>query len=203
MVRIDAEEGTPLTVIVNFATHPVSMTGAVRLISAGFPGTVRRLVRQLTGAECLFLQGASGNINPIRMEATGEPVRSLGTRLGSEVVRVWESIVPGTVERLGTGRLRDRNATRRTGAIPAGAGGERAADARLCAVRGSVVAVQHPARGGKTGQRLVRAAGAAGALIDGSIRGRGFRPQKSLPGAAYPRICASNSSRVIPNSTSS
>jgi len=89
--RIDTVEGEPVAVIVNFATHPVSQTGKMRLISADYPGQVRNVVEQLTGATCLFLQGACGNINPIRMENDYEPARSLGTRLGCEAVRIWET----------------------------------------------------------------------------------------------------------------
>jgi len=41
------------------------------------------------------LQGACGNINPIWMEHSYEPARSLGTGLGCEVVKVWETIQTG------------------------------------------------------------------------------------------------------------
>ncbi len=90
--RISAADGRPLGTIVNFATHPVSQTGSMRFISADYPGQTRDIVEQLTGAPCLFLQGACGNINSVRMEDSHEPPRSLGTRLGCEVVRIWETI---------------------------------------------------------------------------------------------------------------
>jgi hypothetical protein len=90
IMRIDRADGTPLACLVNFATHPVSQTGQVDHISADFPGKMREVVETLTGAKCIFLQGASGNINAVRMEPSYEPARSLGVRLGCEVVRLWE-----------------------------------------------------------------------------------------------------------------
>lgn len=90
ILRIDGIDGTPLACMVNFQTHPVSQTGQVDHISADYPGKMREVVEKLTGATCLFLQGAAGNINAVRMEPCYEPARSLGVRLGCEVVRVWE-----------------------------------------------------------------------------------------------------------------
>ena len=92
--RMDGPDGAPVAAIVNFATHPVTLSSRWRELSADYPGVVRRIVRQLTGAPCLFLQGACGNINPVRMEADFEAPRSLGTRLGCEAVRVWETVAP-------------------------------------------------------------------------------------------------------------
>jgi len=92
VLRIDDAEGNPVASCVNFACHPVSQGGGMQLISADFPGRMRDVVEQLTGVPCLYLQGACGNINPIRMEHSYHPARSLGTRLGCEVVKVWETI---------------------------------------------------------------------------------------------------------------
>lgn len=100
VVRIDGDDGRPLACLVNFACHPVCQSWQQRAISADYPGRTREVVEQLTGAKCLFLQGAAGNINPIRMEYSYEPARTLGTRLGCEVVRVWETIHPEPVARV-------------------------------------------------------------------------------------------------------
>lgn len=90
VLRIDTTFGNPIACLVNFQTHPVSQTGQVDHISADFPGKMREVVESLTGATCLFLQGAAGDINAVRMEPSFEPARSLGVRLGCEVVRLWE-----------------------------------------------------------------------------------------------------------------
>ena len=103
VLRIDALDGNPLACVVNFQTHPVSQTWQVDHISADYPGKMREVVEALTGTRCLFLQGACGNINAVRMEPSYEPARSLGVRLGCEVARVWETVQPKPVTGLATG----------------------------------------------------------------------------------------------------
>jgi hypothetical protein len=109
VVRIDALDGDPIAVLVNFATHPVSQTSRMRMISADFPGMACDVAAQLTSSPCLYLQGACGNINSViginsrfhPVEPSHEPPRTLGMRLGCEIVRVWETIEPHTVSSLG------------------------------------------------------------------------------------------------------
>lgn len=91
VMRIETLGGKPLACVVNFQTHPVSQTGSVDHISADYPGTMREFVEGPTGARCLFLQGACGNINARVMKPTYESARTLGVQLGCEVVRVWET----------------------------------------------------------------------------------------------------------------
>ncbi len=100
VLRIDDLQGTPLATVVNFQTHPVSQTGRTDHISADYPGKMREIVEQLTGSMCLFVQGACGNINPVIMAQSYEPARTLGTRLGCEVVRVWETLTPQPMDGL-------------------------------------------------------------------------------------------------------
>jgi hypothetical protein len=100
VARLDDADGRPLATLVNFACHPVCQGGQMQALSADYPGRVREVVESLTGAPCLFLQGACGNINPILMVHAYEPARTLGTRLGCEAVRVWEAISSHSLERL-------------------------------------------------------------------------------------------------------
>jgi len=92
VVRFEEVDGSPLVALVNFACHPVCQASQMRALSADYPGRMRQVVESLTGAPCLFLQGAGANINPILMEHSYEPARTLGTRLGCEAVKVWETI---------------------------------------------------------------------------------------------------------------
>jgi len=101
VLRIDDFDGNPIAILANFAAHPVSQTGRMRTISADYPGKACEVVTQLTNCPCLFLQGACGNINSVIMENSHEPPRSLGTRLGCEIVRVWETIKTKPVSSLG------------------------------------------------------------------------------------------------------
>lgn len=64
--------GQPVAVLWNYACHPVGFPNP-RTISAHFPGTVRRRIREHTGEDTavLFFQGFSGDTRPrIRVQAT-------------------------------------------------------------------------------------------------------------------------------------
>ena len=61
VIRVDDLNGNPMAVIVNYAAHPVVMGYHTYLLSADYPGVVRRIVEGTTGATCLFLTGAAGN----------------------------------------------------------------------------------------------------------------------------------------------
>jgi neutral ceramidase len=91
LVRLDTTEGEPLAALVHFACHPVSASGAMRQISADYIAPVRQMVESFTGATCLFLQGAAGNINPIEMRHSFDPARRLGVMLGGEAAKLFAS----------------------------------------------------------------------------------------------------------------
>jgi hypothetical protein len=89
-------EGTvdhSVDVLVGYAAHPVVMGMNTYLFSPDYPGTVRRIVEDVTGATCLFLTGAAGN------QATwsflqgdwGEKER-MGGLVGCEAARVFFAI---------------------------------------------------------------------------------------------------------------
>jgi neutral ceramidase len=95
VLRIDDVDGNPLAAVLNYACHPVSLGSRCTDISADFPGTARRLVEEETGAVCLFLQGATGNINPLLMGWDWTHLARLGLPLGAEAVRVYWGAEPG------------------------------------------------------------------------------------------------------------
>jgi len=94
VVRLDRTSGEPVACLLNFATHPVSQSGAARLISADFPGYAREVVENLTGTTCLYLQGACGNINSVIMKEGLESPRTLGKRLGGAAIQAYETAEP-------------------------------------------------------------------------------------------------------------
>ncbi len=103
VVRVDHLDGTPLAVMVNFACHPVVLGGEHPFIGADFPGVVRDIVERTTGATCLFLQGAAGNILPLEgFYDTEGPEVAFGERLAFEALAVYSRIrtTETTVERL-------------------------------------------------------------------------------------------------------
>lgn len=92
LLRIDSDEGEPVALFVNFACHPVCQSWSTRRISADYIAAMRQRVEDETGTRVLFLQGASGNINPIEMQPAFEPARTLGLRLADAVLAAYESI---------------------------------------------------------------------------------------------------------------
>ncbi|MBM3475439.1 MAG: hypothetical protein FJX75_19415 [Armatimonadetes bacterium] len=66
-VLLAEREGAGPVLLTNFACHPVTVQ-VQPLVSADFPGAAMAIMeRELgEGATCLFLQGAAGDINPIR-----------------------------------------------------------------------------------------------------------------------------------------
>ncbi len=94
VLRIDSADGRPLATLLNYACHPVSLGSQCTSFSSDFPGVARRLVEEQTGAMCLFLQGATGNINPLLMGWDWTHPARLGLPLGAEAVRVYWSATP-------------------------------------------------------------------------------------------------------------
>ena len=56
--------GRLLATVVNYACHPTTLAWDNTLISPDYVGAMREVVEQATGAPCLFLQGASGELGP-------------------------------------------------------------------------------------------------------------------------------------------
>ena len=64
LMTLEKESGEPLAHLVNYACHPVVLAGDNLEYTADWSGEMCRLVKESTGAECLFLQGGAGDINP-------------------------------------------------------------------------------------------------------------------------------------------
>jgi hypothetical protein len=102
VLRVDAADGRPIAVVVNYACHPVVLGNGSNVISADWPGAMRRVVERATGTTCLFIQGAAANINPL----PGEPcdredvLERLGTEIGGEVIGIWAGIEPEPTDRV-------------------------------------------------------------------------------------------------------
>jgi hypothetical protein len=64
VIRMVADTGAMLGSIVNYACHPTTLGWENTAISPDYIGALRETVEQQTGAPCLFLQGASGDLGP-------------------------------------------------------------------------------------------------------------------------------------------
>lgn len=91
VVRLDTLAGDPLATIVNYACHPITVGPDNDRITPDYPGVTKRVVEAATGSTCLFLQGAAGDIGPLRGVARGGAgeYKRLGAILGHEASRLW------------------------------------------------------------------------------------------------------------------
>jgi hypothetical protein len=65
IARVNAADATLLATLVNYACHPTTLAWDNTLISPDYPGAMRDTIEAATGAPCLFLQGASGELGPV------------------------------------------------------------------------------------------------------------------------------------------
>jgi hypothetical protein len=72
-----------IATVVGFGCHPVTTGYDMDVYSADFPGPMRDVVRAVSGGECVFFQGAGGNVLPkFAFTDTEDEARRMGTRLG-------------------------------------------------------------------------------------------------------------------------
>ena len=95
VLRIDRLSGEPLAVLYNFAGHAYGgvPSGGV---TADFPGFASAVVEQaMPGTVAIFLQGAAGDVTPIRYKDVDAPppTERLGTMLGLSTLRVANQII--------------------------------------------------------------------------------------------------------------
>jgi len=99
----ERDTGAPHAVVLNFTAHPV-VTMLLPPVSADYPGAACRLVEErLTGATCLFTQGAAGNINSVKVTTTHADAEAIGRKLGDAALAEIKSLSaqpPLTVPRL-------------------------------------------------------------------------------------------------------
>ena len=95
VARLADEDGRTIASVVNYACHPTTLAWDNTLISPDFVGAMRELVEQATGAPCLFLQGASGDLGP-RDGFVGDVAVAdrNGRQLGYAALSAWESLPP-------------------------------------------------------------------------------------------------------------
>lgn len=98
VARIDGMHGDTLATLVNYACHPTTLAWGNTLISPDYPGAMREVVERATGATCLFLQGASGELGP-REGFVGDVAVAdrHGRQLGHAALATLEDVpAPGT-----------------------------------------------------------------------------------------------------------
>ena len=96
VLRVDTEDGAPLALLVNYACHAVCLSSNSYVVSADWPGVMRRRVEaSLAGAghmpvRCGFVQGAGADINPLGgPQDTFDSAERLGTMVAEEVLALY------------------------------------------------------------------------------------------------------------------
>ena len=97
VIRIEGDKG-PIATLVNFTCHPVVAGPENLLISADYPGAMKRILGSEIGGQIMFLQGAAGNINPFwdktpPDQGAFEQIEKMGRAIADEVVEVSHQIV--------------------------------------------------------------------------------------------------------------
>src|SRR5262249_9564530 len=90
VLRVEDMNGNPIAHAVNFAAHPTMIEAQDMRFSADYPGALTEVVEKATGAPCLFLQGAAGDLSANRLEA--KDFREFGQRLGQEALGLSKTI---------------------------------------------------------------------------------------------------------------
>jgi neutral ceramidase len=82
VLQLRRRDGSVIATVVGYGCHTVAVGPDVLAYSADYPGPLRAAVRDWTGGECVFLQGAGGNILP-RVAFCDDiaPARAMGRRL--------------------------------------------------------------------------------------------------------------------------
>jgi hypothetical protein len=98
VLLVDGEAG-PIASILNFACHATVLNGANLMLSGEFPGAASRLLLEQTGAPCVYLNGACGDVNPVWIKQDFDSVERVGQIIGGQALRVI-----GELRTLGVGQ---------------------------------------------------------------------------------------------------
>jgi hypothetical protein len=80
-------DGSVVCTLVGYGCHTVSVGMDVQTTSSDFPGPLRRRLREWTGGEAVFFQGAAGNVLPrIAFCEDEREAERMGTRLALEAM---------------------------------------------------------------------------------------------------------------------
>jgi hypothetical protein len=93
--RVTHPDGTAVATIVNYACHPTTLSWQNALVSPDWVGAAREIVEDATGAPCIVLQGASGELSP-RDQATADVsvADRNGRQVGYAALAVLENMLP-------------------------------------------------------------------------------------------------------------
>lgn len=113
VLRVDDLRGKPRAVAVHYSCHPVALMGA-GAVSRDYPGATVDHVEQALGPDCmaLFLQGASGDIDPydlsnLRGENRFNIAKQAGISLGKRAVELARELQPRATQQADAIRVQE------------------------------------------------------------------------------------------------
>lgn len=97
--RVTDDAGNPRASLVNYACHPTTLAYDNHLLSPDYIGTLREVLETTYGVPAVFLQGASGELNPRdAYQADASFADRNGRQLGHAAVSALEGLLPPGVE---------------------------------------------------------------------------------------------------------
>jgi neutral ceramidase len=91
VIRFDTLDGQPLALVVNYAAHATMLDAADLRFSAEWPGQMMQAVEERLQTNCLFMQGAAGDLSP-NPPAGVRGIEAFGQALAEQVLEVAGAI---------------------------------------------------------------------------------------------------------------
>jgi neutral ceramidase len=86
-LQLRRPDDSAVATLVGFGCHPVTTGYDMDIYSADYPGPLRALVRSVSGGECVFLQGAAGDVLPrVAFTQDEREAERLGRRVALEAL---------------------------------------------------------------------------------------------------------------------
>lgn len=99
VLQLRRHDGPQLLVtLVNLACHATALGPKSYAVSADWPGVMRRQVEAATGGRCMFIQGATGDLNPNHEWGADDlaAVEQLGRQVAEQVLQLGADLQPFT-----------------------------------------------------------------------------------------------------------
>lgn len=96
----DADTGKPIATLVNFAAHPTMIDALVLKYSADYPGAMKKKVESQLGGQCVFMQGAAGDMSANSPPGVDGPTQ-FGEALADAVLEIAGGIQTAVPEKPG------------------------------------------------------------------------------------------------------
>ena len=103
LLRFEDLSGKPIAVVVNFTAHPTNIPSSTLKFSADFVGAMKAEIEKQTGANAIFMQGASGDMSANK--TNGQDYQSFGQSLAKEALKFMTTL---TAKEISTPSLQDR-----------------------------------------------------------------------------------------------